>query len=90
MNLADNILDWFMENVMGWLMIFSLAILFVLLIVLGYLLLFSPQSKTFSLEKEGWQCTQKANVSRQVLIPVGKMLVPENRINEECIQWSHR
>lgn len=90
-DLAFEIIEWFMENIFGW-----LVILAVLALVgwLGWYGVHSwqhrndPPPVSVSLPLNEWACTQMHRIPTTIYIKSGDVMVPITTYHKECYQWS--
>jgi len=84
--IGDSILEWFCENIMQWVLIAAGIFLFILIGVVVY----ESIGPTVTLSKAEWECTETAKVRHQVLMPVGKVLMPTTTDDDECVQYRRK
>jgi hypothetical protein len=82
--MADKLLEWIMDRVIPWIILATIAALFLTISILIYNAWQDSNRETFSLVKADWECTQGRTYTTMVL--VGKILVPETRT--ECVQYT--
>jgi hypothetical protein len=91
MNLADRILAWFVDHVLGWVLISGLVALFVVVAGLLYVACWPSKNKQYySLDQSQWICSQSHQETIMVPMLVGKttMIMPET--STVCTQFSKK
>ncbi len=88
MNLADRIIDWFMDNVMGWFLIIGIVLIAAFVLILPFALYAEYTAEKFSLKKDEWQCTASVERSSTTYVQSGSVLLPITTYSNHCTQWS--
>lgn len=87
----DRFADWFMEVVLYRGMILLLAALIFVGIPLGiFAWATHTPAETFALRVDSWACTRSEAREETYYILVGKILVPQTRQYNHCVQWTER
>lgn len=74
--------------------IFPLLVLFILFVLVGfayglYDAVFNDHP-SFSLQKKDWICYEYKSYTTTMLVPVGKVMVPQTTTHNDCVLWRHK
>lgn len=85
--IGENILNWIADNVLVWVIIALLGFAAVLIAAGIYSFVGKP---TITLSLSEWECVETATVRHNILMPVGKVLVPTQTDQNECVQYRRK
>jgi uncharacterized membrane-anchored protein YhcB (DUF1043 family) len=88
MSLSDRIIDWLVENVLGWVFIILLVGLIIGGIIFAVSAYKQSQSPTFSLYKNEWTCTNKKTETVTTYVKSGDVLIPVVSHVDSCLQYT--
>ena len=90
MSASERILDWFIDNVFGWLLIGGIVILAVIIVIAPIAIYADSQRPEFSLKKDEWTCTQFVERASTTYVQSGNVMVPITSYSKHCTQWSEK
>lgn len=88
MNMADRIIYWFTDNILGWFMVCILVSIPLLLGLCIYGYYIDSKKETFSLIKEDWVCAQERTQLIPITTMVGKVPIITMTTTRTCIQYN--
>lgn len=92
--MADTILDWITDHVMGWILLLLMAACTAFIVGGLYVgigdYLHRADIQTITLEQPDWACSKSYTQLEDKTILIGKIITHMNALVTHCTQWTHK
>lgn len=85
--IGEVVLDWFMENIMVWLII---LIVVGLIIAIPFAIYEEYTAEKFYLRKDQWTCSASVERAYTTYIQSGSTMIPITNYQRHCTQWTEK